>query len=114
MAVTHERHINDTRTVLPFTLQQKNAAGTLTAVDLTGMTVEFKMVDQFGVEVIAQTNTGITVTTEASGEGQYDFSSAGVDEAGTYYGYVVVTDSGEPDHFPAEARGLVIVIHGDA
>ena len=81
----HTRHIDDTKTVLPATLKQPNASGTDTVVDLTGLTVEFKMVDQFGVDVIAQTETGVTVTTAALGEVQYDFSSAGVDEAGRYF-----------------------------
>ncbi len=111
---THKRHIDDTRTVLPVTLSQPNAAGTNTAVNLTGLTVKFKMVDKYGVDVVAATTTGVTVTTAASGECQYDFSSAGVDTAGKYYAYFTVTDTGETDHFPAEGRDLVIQIYDDA
>lgn len=111
---THKRHINDTRTVLPVTLQQPNSSGVNTAVNLTGLTVKFKMVDKYGVDVVSETTTGVTVTTAASGECEYDWSSAGVDTAGKYYAYFTVTDSGESDHFPVESRDLIIQIYGDA
>jgi len=111
---THTRHITDKRTVLPATLSQPNASGVDTAVNLTGLTVEFKMVNAAGTDVIAQTATGVTVTTAASGEVQYDFATAGVATAGRYYAYFVVTDTGDTDHFPAGARDLVVCIEGDA
>lgn len=111
---THRRHINDTRTVLPATLMQPNSSGVDTAVNLTGLTVKFKMVDSAGAEVIAETATGVTVVTAASGTVNYDFSASGIDTAGTYYGYFTVDDSGEKDHFPVQGRGLKIRIDGDA
>lgn len=111
---THTRHITDTLTVLPVTLEQKNAAGTATAVNLTGKTVEFRMVDSSGTDVIAQTSTGVTVTTAASGEVEYDFLAAGAATAGRYYAYFVVTSSGDTDHFPVIARDLVVCIEGMA
>ena len=111
---THYRHVADTRTVLPVALVQPNSSGTDTAVDLTGLTVKFKLVDPNGVAVVAETETGVTVTAAASGYVQYDFSSAGVTTAGTYYGYFVVYDGSESDHFPVMARDLVVIIHGDA
>jgi hypothetical protein len=107
-------HVGDTRTVLSVALSQKNAAGVDTVVDLTGLTVEFKLVNESGVEVIAQTGTGVTVTTAATGEVQYDFLSAGVAAPGRYYGYFVAIDTTETDHFPVVARELVICIEGDA
>ena len=111
---THTRHITDTRTALAVTLQQKNAAGTATAVDLTGLTVEFRMVDSNGVDVIAQTATGVTVTTAASGECQYDFQTTGAATAGRYIAYFIVTESAETDYFPAVSRDLVVCIEGNA
>jgi hypothetical protein len=111
---THTRHITDTRTVLPATLKQPNAAGVDTVVDLTGLTVQFKMANQSGVDVIAQTATGVTVTDATAGEVEYDFSTAGVATAGRYYAYFVVIDSTETDHFPVAARELVVCIEGDA
>lgn len=108
------RHVSDTRTALAVTLQQLNESGVATAVDLTGKTVEFKLVDSAGADVVAQTSTGVTVTSAADGEVQYDFASAGVTTAGRYYGYFVVTESSETDHFPAAGRDLVICVEGDA
>lgn len=93
---------------------QPNASGVLTAVNLTGLTVKFKMVDESGTVVVAETQTGVSVVTAASGTVNYDFSAAGVDVAGTYYGYFVVYDSGESDHFPVRSRDLKIRIDDDS
>ena len=111
---THTRHITDTRTVFAATLKQPNASGVDTVIDLTGLTVEFKLVNQAGVAVIAQTGTGVTVTDATAGEVQYDFSAGGVATAGRYYAYFVVIDSSETDHFPVASRELVVCIEGDA
>ena len=93
---------------------QPNSSGVLTAVNLTGLTVKFKMVDESGTVVVAETQTGVSVVTAASGTVNYDFSAAGVDAAGTYYGYFVVYDSGESDHFPVRSRDLKIRIDDDS
>jgi len=109
--VTHRRRVGDTRTVLPVTLQQPNESGILTAVDLTGLTVQFSMIDAAtGTTKIAATSTGVTVVTAASGTVNYDFSSAGVDTAGIYWGTFRVTQSGETDAFPVASKGLKICI----
>ena len=111
---THRRRVGDTRTVLPVALVQPNTAGVLTAVDLTGLTVAFKMLNAAtGATEIALTSTGVTVTTAATGQVQYDFSAAGVDTAGVYWGTFVVTQSTETDSFPVIQKGLKIVIDSD-
>ena len=111
---THRRRVGDTRTVLPVALVQPNTSGVLTAVDLTGLTVAFKMVNAAtGTTEIALTSTGVTVTTAASGQAQYDFSGAGVDTAGVYWGTFVVTQSTETDSFPVIQKDLKIVIDSD-
>ena len=110
----HRRRVGDTRTVLPVTLVQPNTSGVLTAVDLTGLTVQFKMVNAAtGATEIALTSTGVTVTTAATGQVQYDFSAAGVDTAGVYWGTFVVTQSSETDSFPVIQKDLKIVIDSD-
>jgi hypothetical protein len=110
----HRRHTTDTRTVLPASLVQPNESGVDTAVDLTGKTVAFKMVNTAtGATTIALTTSGVTVTTAATGQVQYDFSSAGVLTAGRYRGFFVVTQSSETDHFPVRADGLLILIDSD-
>ena len=111
---THRRRVGDTRTVLPVALVQPNTAGVLTAVDLTGLTVAFKMINAAtGATEIALTSTGVTVTTAATGQVQYDFSGAGVDTAGVYWGTFVVTQSGETDAFPVRTQDLRILIDSD-
>jgi hypothetical protein len=96
------------------TLQQPNESGVLTAVDLTGKTVQFKMVNAATNAVeIALTSTGVSVVTAASGTVNYDFSGAGVDTAGVYWGTFVVTESGETDSFPVRTQDLRILIDSD-
>lgn len=110
----HRRRVGDTRTVLPVALVQPNASGVLTAVDLTGLSVQFKMVNAAtGATEIALTSTGVTVTTAASGQVQYDFSAAGVDAAGVYWGTFVVAQSSETDSFPVIQKDLKIIIDSD-
>ena len=111
---THRRRVGDTRTVLPVTLQQPNDSGVLAVVDLTGKTVSFKMVNAATNAVeIALTSTGVSVVTAASGTVNYDFSGAGVDTAGVYWGTFVVTESAETDSFPVRTQDLRILIDSD-
>lgn len=113
-AQTHRRRVGDLRTVLPVTIEQPNESGVNTAVNLTGMTVEFKMVNAAdGTTKITQTSTGVTVVTAASGTVNYDFSSGGVDEAGVFYGTFVITESTQTDHVPVKQKDLKIVIDSD-
>ena len=110
----HRRHVTDTRTLLSVTLQQPNSAGTLTAVDLTGLTVKYKMLNRAdGTTTIAETTTGVTVVTAASGTVNYDFSAAGVLTAGIFNGFFVVYASSETDHFPVRVDGLRVMIDSD-
>lgn len=111
--VTHDVHKSDTANALAAQLKRKNAAGTLTAVDLTGLTVKFKMVNSSGTVVVAETETGVTVTDASNGKVTYDFQSADVTTAGEYYGYFVVYTGAESDTFPVNRRGLKIVVHDD-
>jgi hypothetical protein len=99
---------------LPVALVQPNTSGVLTAVDLTGLTVQFKMLNAAtGTTEIALTSTGVTVTTAATGQVQYDFSGAGVDTAGVYWGTFVVTQGSETDSFPVIQKDLKIIIDSD-
>lgn len=110
----HRRRVGDLRTVLSVTLKQPNESGTLTVVDLTGLTVTFKMINAAdGTTEIAATSTGVTVVTAASGTVNYDFSSGGVDTAGVYWGTFTVTDTGQTDAFPVATKDLKIVIDSD-
>lgn len=113
-AQIHRRRVGDLRTVLPVTLQQPNSSGTLTAIDLTGLSVTFKMINAAdGTTKIAATATGVSVVTAASGTVNYDFSSGGVDEAGVFWGTFLVTESGETDAVPVRQKDLKIIIDSD-
>lgn len=110
----HRRHLGDTITVLPVTITQPNSSGVDTAVNLTGKTVKFKMLNRAtGETKIAETATGVTVVTAASGIVNYDFSPTGVDEAGYFNGFFTVTDGAETDHFPVKQDDLRIEIDSD-
>lgn len=110
----HRRRVGDTTTVLPVTIKEPNSSGVETARDLTGLTVRFKMVNAAtGTAKVAETATGVTVVTAASGTVNYDFSSTGVDTAGVYYGTFIVYSGSEPQSYPVDARGLKIVIDSD-
>lgn len=93
-------------------LKQKNESGVDTNVDLTGKTVKFKMYDSAGTVVVSETTTGVTVSEAATGKVDYDFQSANVATPGAYYGYFVVYDGSETDHFPVKSKDLIIEIYG--
>ena len=113
-AQVHRRRVGDLRTVLSVTLQQPDSTGTLSAVNLTGLSVTFKMINAAdGTTKIAATSTGVTVVTAASGAVNYDFSSGGVDAAGVFLGTFLVTESTQTDAFPVNAKHLKIVIDSD-
>ena len=108
--VIHQRRVGDTRTTLSVTLQQPDSTGTLQSVNLSGLTVEFSMVNAAtGATKIAKTGTGITVVSAAAGTVNYDFSAAGVDTAGIFWGTFTVTQSGETDAFPVKSQDLKIL-----
>lgn len=111
MADRHIRHVGDTEVALAATLQRPDG----TAVDLTSLTVRFKMVDTAGSVKVAETDSNVSVTDAANGQCQYNFQSADVDTAGTYYAYFTAEDgSGNKDTFPAATGGLRIVNSGDS
>lgn len=113
-AQIHRRRVGDLRTVLPVTLQQPDSSGTLAAINLTGLTVTFKMINAAtGATKIAATSTGLTVVTAANGTVNYDFSSGGVDAAGVFWGTFLVTESGQTDAVPVRQKDLKIIIDSD-
>ena len=113
-AQVHRRRVGDLRTVLPVTLQQPDSSGALTAINLTGLDVTFKMINAAtGATKIAATSTGVSVVSAAAGTVNYDFSSGGVDAAGVYWGTFLVTESGQTDAVPVRQKDLKIIIDSD-
>ena len=118
MTVETDRiHATDTYVLISKTLKRNNEAGVLTAEDLTGLSsgaVQFKMRNAAtGAVVVALTSTGVTFTASNAGSVEYDFSAAGVVDAGVYYPFFVVTKSGQTIHFPIEPGEWVIEISSD-
>lgn len=108
----HRRRTGDTITVLPVTIMRPDSTGVATAVNLTGLTVKFRMVNAAtGVEKVAETTA--TVVTAASGTVNYDFSSSDVDTAGIFDAWFVVYSGSETDTFPVRKHGLQVYIDSD-
>ena len=106
----HKIGLGDTLTPLGCQLKQLSAAGVLSVVDLSGLTVKFSMSDASGTLIVNEGTTGVTVTDAANGKVQYDFQTADVDTAGTFYGWFTVYSGTEHDTYPVGGRKLVIEI----
>ena len=113
MAKTHPRlHVGDTRTTLSRTLKQNSESGVLTAVDLTTLTVNFKMINKAtGATVVSATTA--TKDNAATGQVSYDLPAAAVTDAGIFLYYFIVVDGSETDHFPSEAGDNLLYIDSD-
>jgi len=108
-----ERHtiaVGDTLTPLAVALKQRDANGALAAVNLTGLTVKFSMANSVGTLVVNEATAGVTVTNASTGLVQYDFQTADVANAGTFYGWFSVYSGDEKDTYPAGSKKLVIEI----
>jgi|DEB0MinimDraft_3_1074331.scaffolds.fasta_scaffold54045_3 hypothetical protein len=109
----HTRHVLDTVRVLSYTITATDDSGAEAAVDLTGRTVTFRLVNAVGEDVVAESATGVTVTDAANGEVEYDFSTASVAEYGVLYGYFNASSGGESDNYPEVQKELKIILHRD-
>ncbi len=107
---THKLGIGDTLTPLAVQLKQRDSTGTLSNVNLSGLTVKFTMVDSSGTTIVDEATTGVTVTDAATGKVSYDFQTADVDVAGVFYGWFTVYSGSEYDTYPVGGRKLVIEI----
>lgn len=105
----HVIRVGDTLTPLAVELKRPSGA----PVDLTGLTIKFKLLNSAGTAVVAETTSNVTVTAATLGRVQYDFQSADVATAGTYYAYFTVYSGSERDTFPVDSRRLVVEITSD-
>lgn len=106
----HSRHIDDTEVAIAATLQRPDG----TAVDLTDLTVRFKMVAIGGTVKVAETAENVSKTDASNGACQYDPQAADVDTAGTYHAYFTAEDAdGNQDTFPAINGHLEVRIYAD-
>lgn len=74
--------VGDTLSAFAVTLKNNG-----TIVNLTGKHVRFYMEDEDGVQVVAETNTGVTITNAVGGEVDYAFQADDVANSGTFYAY---------------------------
>ena len=109
--VPHQRRLGDTAKVYPFVCKYIDEAGDVAYRDLTGATVEFSMINAAtGVQKVAP--VAASVTDAIGGEGEYDFASGDVDEAGIFWVTILVSVAGsEPDSYPAAPNDGIIWIH---
>lgn len=105
---THKINRGDTRTPIGAILKQ-GEPGAETVVDLTGLTVQFRLFDNDGNAVMDWQSASV-VSPATAGKVSYDFQSSDVDTAGTYWGYFRIVDSGEYDTFPI-GRELRVIIN---
>jgi len=115
--LVHKRHVGDTLKLLLVTMVYENEDGEVVPLDLTDAiagSVKFKMINKATAKkVVDLTATGVTFSTDTTGEAQYDFLNASTLKAGIYYGYFVYTDTAETDHYPFQTGDLVIEIDSD-
>jgi hypothetical protein len=100
--------LGDTLTPLGVQLVRMDENGVYTPVDLTGLTVKFKMTDYYGADVVVETVTGVSVIDALTGKVQYDFQPADVDTAGDYFAWFMVYNGSERDTFPVDGRTLCV------
>lgn len=105
---TYDIHLNDGRTPFKATLLQSGSP-----VNLTGLTVKFKLIAADDSVILAATTTGVTVLVAADGTVQYDFSTLAAHTESELYGYFVVINGIKTDHFPVKHRELRFRIHTD-
>ena len=81
-------------------------------VNLTGLTVVFRMINNAG-DVIVD-DEAATIDVAASGKVSFGLSADDVDEAGTFWMWFIVVGAGsKEDSFPCDGRKFKLVIHED-
>lgn len=95
----HEITAGDTRTPLGVVLTQDGDA-----IDLTGMTVKFKMVREDGKVIVAETDANVTVIDAQAGKVQYAFQDEDVLSHGVFFAWFTVYSSGKRDAIPPGRR----------
>ena len=83
-------------------LKQKNASGAYEAVDLTQYTIKFRMCDEDGAVVIAETEDDVMTVDAEEGKVYYDFQESY--DVGTYYCWFLVYSGNECDTFPVDGN----------
>ena len=105
---THSIISGDRRTPIAAILQQKDEDGEYSAVDLSGASVAFRMVDDGGATIID--DAAATVVVAADGSVSYsltagDMTAMQASAYNRFWGWFIVTSGGNTDPFPVTDRG---------
>ena len=107
MAFNHIRHVGDIRDLISVRLTQVPiAGGAAVAVDLTSKTVNVKVLDEEGTEVVAAVATGVTIDPDqVTNKGKLTFkfqSGPAINAGGTFRLFFIIDEGGEKSTFPPE------------
>lgn len=105
--ILFERMVGDRLTPISATLTQNGAV-----VNLTGKTVAFRMVKSDNTVIVDSLSA--TVVSAVAGTVKYEFLTAHVATAGTYWGWWLVTSGGLTDHYPHDGRKYKIVLRDES
>lgn len=95
----------DLRVAIADTLEDSEG----TIVDLTGMTVAFRMTPE-GSDTPKVDDAAATVDDAEAGEVSYSWVAADVDTEGTYDYQWIVTSATKTEHFPVGAKAKVVFV----
>jgi hypothetical protein len=103
--ITVERMLGDRQIPISAKLVRNGAA-----VNLTGKTVKFHMVNKASQVVVNE--QAATIVSASEGTVSYALSANDVDESGEFYGWFIVLDgSSLTDTFPHDGNKFQITIH---
>jgi hypothetical protein len=104
-----KRKIGDLRTTLARRLVVEDSIGDTVPVDVSSLTVTFKLTD-CGGNIVFGPKAASFVTDGTDGKVKYDFAATDYTSItpGKYFGYFIVTDSGESDHFPVDPSLIIL------
>lgn len=105
---SHVCTVGDTLSPMGVQLVREDGAGGYAVVDLTGLTVKFKMADREGTVVVAETVTGVSIIDATAGKVQYDFQATDVDTEGIFYAWFITYLGSEKSTYPADGRSFSI------
>ena len=108
------RTTGETLTPLGVQLQQRNASGVLTDVDLSGRVVKVVVVNENGTIVVSETTTGVTVTDATTGKVSYSIPATVTGNNLVYFHvYGTGGNSSKYDIFPTslpESNRMQVVV----
>ena len=108
--ITVDRMVGDTLTPLGAHLWRKDTNGDAEDIDVTSLTVKFKMVSEAGGVKVAETDSNVSNVTASEGKVQYDFQPTDVDTAGVYFAWFTAYSGTEKLTCPKDGRTYKIIL----